>query len=461
MVSPKTTPLPPNLASVNPEILKVFQDVLPANEYSALVTWLGDFYPYQLEWILDPSEQAISCKSRQIGISYASAAFAVLWGVFFGELTTIISIGQAEASEVLNYAKLHVQKLRDAGSKMAETLVDKATEIKFPSTGRVIALPSTGGRGYSGNVILDEYAYHLTDVWDAAAAVTMRRGCKLRVISTPNGIGNAFCNLWRQSETDEDWSRHHIPIQVAIDQGFDVDLKKCRTLSKGDQRIYDQLFNCSFLNNEFQYIPTGLIDVCSFAELSDEPGDHYGGLDIGKTIDRTVLTVLRRMAGGLCVPKHVAIQKRTDSDSLERMVSEAFTQFGIKRLCVDATGMGAFPADRLRKKHGFWRVEPVTFTLNSKEELATKLWSAFNERKVQIPSSDKAMPLAPPGYAKDLRDDLCSIQRQVTRAGNVRYDAEHTETGHADRAWSFALALHAAGSARPRGHIANDIAAVL
>ena len=42
-----------------------------------------------------------------------------------------------------------------------------------------------------------------------------------------------------------------------------------------------------------------------------------------------------------------------------------------------------------------------------------------------------------------LRDDLHSLKRTTTSAGNVRFVADRSENGHADRAWALALALHA------------------
>jgi hypothetical protein len=38
------------------------------------------------------------------------------------------------------------------------------------------------------------------------------------------------------------------------------------------------------------------------------------------------------------------------------------------------------------------------------------------------------------------------VQKEVTAAGNVRFVAEATDDGHADRFWAFALAIHAASN---------------
>lgn len=374
-------------------------------------------------------------------MSHTTAAVGVLWGAFHGELTTFISIGDREASEVLEKAKLHREVLVELGSQMATVRRrDNATQLDFQSGGRIIALPATGGRSFSGNIFLDEHAYqeHEAKVWDAALAVTMH-GFNARVASTPNGVGNGFHNLWKTADA-LGWVRHEIPLQRALDDGMTVNIADCWKMAKGDPRLFDQLFNCKFLDGELQYIPSILIDECSTDDLQTSEGAYFAGLDIGKTVDRTVLTVLRK-TGGLFVTQWIESSRRTDSDELEAMVERAFKRFEPRRLCLDSTGLGAFPAQRMRKKYGASKVEPVDFTLQVKEDLATALYTTFAEHKIRIPKTRLD------GCGRDepaaLREDIAALRRIITPAGNVRYDAPHTDEGHADRAWSLALALHA------------------
>lgn len=412
--------------------------VLPEIEFQALSSWLSTFYQFQLEWLLDQSEQAICNKSRQIGLSHTTSALGVIWAAMHGELTTIISIGELESSEVLAKAKSHAWVLQQLGSKMATPSRVNATSIEFESGGRVLALPSTGGRSFTGNVFLDEFAYqqHSAKVWDAAAAVTMLGG-RLRVASTPNGVGNDFEILWRKATTGalDSWSAHEFPIQRAIDEGYPVDIKKCWSIAKGDPRLFDQLFNCKFLDGELQYIPTKAITE-NTEERCSVPleGYAFAGLDIGRTVDLTALYVVRRGIDGFWRVVYRETCKRTQQQDIERMVDAAFSRFNIRRLCVDSSGLGAFPAEQLQRKHGRARVEPVVFTLNSKEALATTLYSVIVGGLMRFQRDDA-----------QLIQDLCSLRRIITEAGNVRYDAPHTEEGHADRAWALALALHAAG----------------
>ncbi|MFW5837703.1 MAG: hypothetical protein ACOCVM_06810, partial [Desulfovibrionaceae bacterium] len=47
-------------------------------------------------------------------------------------------------------------------------------------------------------------------------------------------------------------------------------------------------------------------------------------------------------------------------------------------------------------------------------------------------------------YNPEIRADLRSVTKQTTSAGNIRFTAERTPDGHADRFWALALALSAA-----------------
>ncbi len=431
---------------------------LPESEFRAVRAWLTMFYPFQLEWLLDWSRRALLNKARQIGASHTYAAAAVLWALF-GESTTIVSIGEREAIEVLEKARNHAEVLSGLGSSWARLKTSTKTFLGFRSGGRILALPATsGGRGFSGNALLDEFAYHgvhAQEVWDGAAG-TITHGGRLRVMSTPNGVGNLWHELFTDPKAHTGYRIHQVTIQQAIAQGMKVDMAECWANARHDARVFDQLFNCTFLGGEFQYLPTEAINACSTDDLYTFDGHYFAGLDIGRKADKTVLIVVRKDPDGqmrtLC---HIVSCSRTDSELLEKIILEAFRKYNIKRMCIDSSGMGSFPVDRVMRRYGRTRIEGVNFTLQSKEELATTLYSAFTEHTVRIPLTDSAIPNMQAGLAVQLRQDLCSIRREITAAGNVRYDAPHTANGHADSAWALALALHASGGPSRRRHVVN------
>lgn len=473
--------------------LDVYRRVLSPEEFRGLHAWLTTFFPFQLDWLFEPARFAIGNKSRQIGWSHTTAAWLVLHAVFHRDPCTIISKGEKEAAEVLGMCGWHIETLRDLGCEtMVATISSSTEEISFASGGRIVALASTAGRSFSGHLLLDEFGYHKHPdvVWEAAAPTTMVGGYKLRVVSTPNGQGNEFHRLWEvasgarelqlddpripPSARDVRWAAHEVPLQKAIDQGYPVDLGACWTIyAKGDPRLFDQLFNCSFIDSTLQYFTSDKINACRTGLVlrPDERGLYYAGLDIGREADLSCLVVVRQLHDHLD-PVHVEVIKRTDPDALKDMVAWAFKRYSLRRLCVDSTGLGAFPTDEMRKKHGDRvtvphrrnRVEAVDFTLKSKEALVTNGYALITEQRLRLPDGDAQLPPferqavdgkgAPiqvnvPGTAGSLRKELGSIRRVVTPSGNVTYDAPRTSEGHADRAWALLLALYAVDTQHP------------
>lgn len=378
-------------------------------------------------------------KARQIGGSHAYAAAAMIWAML-GETTTVVSRSKPDAAEVIDKAKKHGAALASLGSEWAKPVRGNVTGVHVGSGGRVIALAAeSAGRGYSGNVILDEFAYYeqADKVWDGAAG-TVLHGYRMRVLSTPDGIGNAWHQLVSEPKRHAGFRVHSVTLEEAVRQGLVVNIDDCWKQAKHDARLFDQLFRCKFLDGEAQYLPSELVNRALVDKVDCPKGDCFAGLDIGRTADRTVLYVLRQDSARVCWEQRMVERKRTSQDDIDRMVREAFNDFPIRRLCVDATGMGAFPAEALQKKYGRSRVEPVNFTVSSKEDLATTVYQRLAER-----ASDDLPMVRIRRDNQALRDALCSIRRIITSAGNVRYDAPHTDQGHADEAWAFALALHA------------------
>jgi phage FluMu gp28-like protein len=421
---------------------------LPGREREAFTTWAKTFYGFQLQWLFEPEDYAACVKSRQSGFSHTTAAAVTLWGAAFGETSTLISVGQREAQEVLDKARAHAGLLVDCGSKWAAIKgKDSAEELRFASGGRLIALPQTsGGRSFSGNVFLDEYAYLMDPekVWDGASAVTMH-GFRLRVASTPNGVGNSFHGLITDPKQHAGYALHTIPIQRAIDDGMRIDMDRCWKMAKGDPRIFDQLFNCKFIDGQQQYIPTAAINECSVDDCYVwGQGEYYAGLDIGKDNDLVALIVLWVGADGRSTVVSIRTCKRSTLDMIAQLVAESFRRYQWRRLAVDSTGLGVFPAEELQKVYGRSRVEPVVFTQSSKEDLATTLYMQLVDGAIRMPVRDGIIADEEPRAAESLRADLCALRRIVTSAGNIRYDAPRTTEGHADRAWALALALHAA-----------------
>jgi phage FluMu gp28-like protein len=124
-------------------------------------------------------------------------------------------------------------------------------------------------------------------------------------------------------------------------------------------------------------------------------------------------------------------QVTSDKQACSSLVTRHSSLPAVRRVCVDQSGLGMMLAEHLVQKYGAV-VEPVQFTAPLKERLAPMVKQAFEERTVRIPDN------------REVRADINSVKRFVTPAGNVRFDAEHTDRGHADRFWALAMVVNAA-----------------
>jgi phage FluMu gp28-like protein len=319
----------------------------------------------------------------------------------------------------------------------------KAMEIQFPHNGsRIMGLPANPdtARGFSANVILDEFAFH-GDSQKIYAAIypTITRGFSIEILSTPNGQQGKFFELARQAGLVEGfardpktaWSGHRVNVYQAVGAGLKVDLDLLRA-GCDDEETWQQEYECLFLSDAQNYIPMELILSCISEQASEamefdalRHKEIYLGIDVGRKRDLTVLWLFEKM-GDVLWSRILWPMRKASFEAQEKSICDLM-DLGVRRCGIDASGMGMMLAERLAKKYGA-RIEPVQFTAQIKEDLAPRVKHLFEERLVRITDN------------REVRGDINAVKRFVTPAGNVRFDADRTEKGHADRFWTLALA---------------------
>ncbi|MDW8358772.1 terminase large subunit domain-containing protein [Thermus sp.] len=399
--------------------------------------------PYQSRWVKDQSRFKIGLWSRQTGKSFAGTLEAVLDAVERpGTTWVLLSAGERQSRELAEKARAHLEVLRQGAQVLESRFFDGGVdvtqlEIRLPNASRLVFLPANPrtARGYTGNVFLDEFAFHQDShaIWAAMFPIITRRpDLRIRVMSTPAGPQGKFYELWEKG--GEAWSRHKVTIYDAVREGLPVDPEELRR-GIADDWVWQQEYLCEFVSEEEAFLPWGLILAAEAREDPRgewDPGQAYLGMDVGRHRDLTVLVVLERV-GDVYWTRHLEVLHRTPFALQEARLHALLPR--VRRACVDATGLGEMLAEGARRAFGP-RVEPVKFTPEVKADLAQRLRLFFEDRRVRIPE-DPA-----------LREDLHAVRRVVTPSGNVRYDAERSERGHADRFWALALALHAAETRR-------------
>lgn len=424
------------------------------------------FLDFQTRWIKDTSRLKLMEKSRQIGVSWGTAYGAVERTAAAGARHDqwVSSRDDLQARLFIEDCKMWAQALQIAADDLGETVIDpkeriSAYVLQFASGKRIHSMSSNpdAQAGKRGGRVLDEFALHPDPrkLWSIAyPGITW--GGQLEVISTHRGSHNFFNQLIREArekDNPKNISLHRVTLEDALNQGFLFKLQQMLPADDerqamdeaayfdfvksgcADEESFLQEYMCQPADDDVAFLEYDLIAACEYPADIDwtriETGRLFAGVDIGRKRDLTVLWVVEKL-GDVLYTRHIECLQNMPKAEQEKVLWPWFER--VDRVCLDATGLGIGWADDAQTRFGGSKVEAVTFTPKVKEALAYPVRSRMEDRTVRIPFDAK------------VRADLRSVTKQTTAAGNVRFTAERTPDGHADRFWALALAIEAATS---------------
>ncbi len=425
------------------------------------------FLPFQSKWIKDESRIKLMEKSRQIGISwstaYGSDERAAAQGARHDEWVS--SRDDIQARLFIEDCKLWANVMNRAAKDLGEVVLDaekriNAYVLQFASGRRIHSMSSNpdAQAGKRGSRVLDEFALHADQrkLW-AIAYPGITWGGSMELVSTHRGshsFFNQLVNEARHGGNPKRISLHRVTLQDALEQGFLFKLQQALPADAeqqdmdeaayfdfvksgaADAESFDQEYGCVPADDDSKFLEYGLITACEYLGgvnwrrglQGPFTGRLFAGVDIGRKKDLTVLWVVE-LIGDVFYTRHVETMEKMRKSAQEKILWPWFEI--CDRICIDATGLGIGWSDDAQDEFGEQRVEAVTFTPQVKEALAYPLRGAMDDRKVRIPDDAK------------IRADLRKVHKVVSSAGNIRFVAESTPDGHADRFWALALALHA------------------
>lgn len=422
------------------------------------------FLPYQTKWIVDQSILKLMEKARQIGLSWSTAYALVERTSMAGARNDqwVSSRDDLQARLLIEDCKMWAGILSLAAQDLGEVVIDErdkstAYVLQFANGKRIHSMSSNpdAQAGKRGGRALDEFALHKDPrkLWSIAyPGITW--GGNLEVISTHRGSHNFFNELIREvreKDNPKGISLHRVTLQDALDQGFLFKLQQMLPAGApqqamdeaayfdfvrsgcADEESFQQEYMCNPADDDSAFLEYGLIAAAEYSAGEDWTrignGRLFVGIDIGRKKDLTVLWVLEEL-GDKLYTRHVECLQNMTKGEQQKVLWPWIAR--ADRTCIDATGLGIAWADDAQDAFGTYRVEAVVFTPRVKEELAYPLRGAFEDRTLAIP------------YDPKIRSDLRAVTKQTTGAGNIRFTAERTQDGHADRFWALALAIHAA-----------------
>lgn len=458
--------------------------------------------PYQQAWIADDSPLKVAEKSRRTGLTWAEAADDVLTASSAreagGQNVYYIAYNQDMTIEYIQACSMWSKAFNRAAGEIEEGFWDEADEdkhiktftIRFPGSGfRVVALSSRPSnlRGRQGIIVIDEAAFHekLVELLKAAMAMLIWGG-KVRVISTHNGVENAFNTLVTEIRAaTRKGTLHHIPFKQAVLQGLyrRVCLRLGKAWTADDEAawmasVYSfygagaaEELDCVPSNSGGAWLSRALIESrmrpelkvlrwecrqgfemlpehIRIAECNDWLVQHvlpellkldpdlssFCGEDFGRTGDLTVLSPgqllqnLKRRFPFLVELRNVPFKQQEQvlfylCDRLPRL----------RKLAMDARGNGQYLAEVAMQRYGALVVEQVMLTETWYRENTAPFKAAFEDDGVEVPADADVM--------NDLR--ALEVIRGVPRIPDKRTTDADGKKRHGDAAVSLLLGHYA------------------
>ena len=443
--------------------------------------------------------------SRQIGKSHALAHWAVFRLIrqlekYPAWLLTVLSNSRDNGAEFCLKAA-EACRITDASFETFDTSPNLVYEnmrmeirIKRIINGqehvgriKVLAANPRTARGFSGDLILDEFAFHENSnaIWEAAEPILASNPEFLcRIASTGNGRHNLFYRMASGPGPDDGaffessagYQVSRVTRTEAWKMGVKVyDAHTRKAIEPGqarakalDKRAYDQNYECLFNHENMCLLTHELIQSAERPQLSipiddqswsqrslerlrSATGPLFLGGDVGRTRDLSVFAIIERDGPTRRV---IALLRMSGLrlPAQQRQLDLAVGQSKFMKACIDMTGIGLGLVEYAQERWGVYKVQGVNFaateplsdrirsegrsteTARVTEIMATDLLAVFEDKSISIEVE----------LDSDARDDLRKPEKITSPGGRVSIAAVRDGAGHADHFWAFALAVRAA-----------------
>ena len=424
--------------------------------------------------------------SRQIGKSFTLAGWAVDRLLTRpGRLVTVLSNSKDNGAEFALKCVEIGQKLKIAKENLGFEACDETVdfedmkyEVKIRVKGlvgriKVLAASPRTARGFSGDLIIDEFAFHEDGaaIWDAAEPIlSSNQDFLCRIASTGNGTNNMFYRMVTEGKYKVNIVRRSDAWRMGV-KIYDAKTRKPITPEEAreqamDKGSYDQNYECKFASETGSLLTNALINRAK--EASDGAIYEGGvpvdalrrldeakargnrvvcGYDVAATRDYTVISAFEEVGETM----HGLFIMRIRQERLPVQKAEArkiLDHEAVEKMAIDETGIGLGLVQDLSDEYpdkilgvNFSTSEVVEEYVNEKgklvqrkarvtEVMATKLVEAHEDGTINYPVDGI------------VREDLRK-PKKIRMGNRISIAAESTKTGHGDHFWSIALAKKA------------------
>ena len=369
----------------------------------APLTWIKSggtikrFKPYEIQKKLIESirqnQYTIVLKSRQVGASETVCSYLLCRALTEPGFSAVVFSKTAADAQSLG------KRIRAQAASIAEADIQFTTEsnseISFAGLGTLLFLPATprAARGIPSVsvVVLDEAAFlgsEADQIFTAVQPTMATLGDKGRMIliSTPNGLGNLFANLWY---TADDWNKFKIHWKDIPTYAKDPEWgEKQKRRSKLSDRAYRQEFELDFVASQAQLYNPELVELACNGQCIDSGfvGRDYvmavdpagGGDDYWCSIILDITRIPYRVV-------NVFRMRQKSSDYCIKQIVEQAENFAPAKVIVEKNGVGAIVSEVLSMKLAKYMVDPYNTNRPNKITNTDRIAYLLEREELMLP----------------------------------------------------------------------------
>ncbi|MCL5877394.1 MAG: terminase family protein [Candidatus Bathyarchaeota archaeon] len=302
-------------------------------------------------------------------------------------------------------------------------------------------------------VYADEFNFIPNDeeLYDAMLFTLGTTNGKFIATSTPWRSDSIFYRIFHDP-TYGDYAKSHVTYQEALEPNGPLKpqiLTRIRHQLEGDPSRWQREMEADWAENQDAWLTQALITKCIDHTLEyntfgqEVSGNFYAGLDLGKHQDPSVLAIVKVEQQKMRLIHLHRFPLETPYASVIGYVKTITQRWQtIHKTLVDQSGVGEYITEDMANT-GLDNTEGITFTQETKQEMAQHLKGAMMEGRFLIP------------YDSELIAELNLEQYELTKEGKTKLF--HPMGTHDDRFWAVALAAYATRTqATPKLWVVNN-----
>ena len=426
--------------------LEVVKTKIPEDPIVFFKKWLGfkpTKYQVQLTKFFMDNQFVAARWNRQSGKSHIVAALLLYYALSHP------GIGIGVVGPSWRQTKLVIRRINSFLRKLPKGFYQKPqrTIVRLSNGSIIEAFPNNpyAIRGPTLHVVYaDEYNFIPNDeeMYDAIMFTLATTGGKFICSSTPWTTDSLFYKIFTH-EDYKDFKRSHITWRDSVEPKGPLKkkwLKKIRRQLRGDPWRWTREMEAEWAEDESVWLSQALIASCidhalePFDSEDSARGEFFMGVDLGKHRDHSVVSVVIREKPLLKLVHVKRFPLKTSYASVIGYVKKLCDRWNsVQKVTVDQSGVGDYIVEDMRNA-GIHNIEGVTFTLPTKEKIATNLKQQMVDGVFKV----YYLPVRRISDV-DLMAELNVERFELRKTGGITFS--HPQGTHDDVFWSICLAV--------------------